>query len=868
MPKKKNKIINLNIMKKPPKIARRILSVTNRNKNRKIILGDFEEFYNEIYRDSGALKANIWYYRQALISVPVFLKTTIYWSFIMFRNYFKIALRNIKKYKMYSFLNISGLAIGLACCMLILLWVHDEISFDRFHENAKNIYRIELEVDYAGRKVNWPVVSIPMGPSFKEQIPEIVESLRFNNYQALLKRKDIEFFERGCYADPSFFTMFSFKMLKGDKNKIFDGLYSIVITKSLSEKFFGKEDPIGKTLKIGSNDYFTVTGVIEDFPQNSHIKYDFITPYALFVQRDHSPENWGRFHTYTYTLLQETAAGEQIAGKMTGIFKQNWDRFKGKVNLIPLTKLHLLASGGSKNIYIFSMIAGFILLIAGMNFMSMTTARSSRRAKEIGIRKIVGARKGNLIKQFLGESYLLTIISFVLAMALVYLLLPGYSQITGKQLNLGMLLNIKILCGFIFIVFITGLISGSYPALLLSSIKPLNILKGYLLPERIGGKSGIFRKIIVVIQFSISILLIICTLVIFDQLQYINQKDLGFDKEQLMFFSMSNKISSQLESIKSELLRDPRVQNVTASSELPADIGWTKTGFDWEGKSENIGDDFSMYMAAVDQNYFTTFNIEVVQGRGFFKELQTDFSNYILNESAVKVMGLQDPVGKRFVWQDRNGSRKGVIVGVVKDFHFKSLHAEISPLAFIPEPSRFNYLCLKINAAGNELISTIDYVKKTWIKFEPDVPFRYSFLSDISNSMYKKEQRTGRIFSGFSILAVLVSCLGLFGLSAYVSEQKTKEIGIRKVFGASLYNILNLISKEFLLLIIVGNIISWPVGYYVMIKWLENFAYHTDLSIFMFLFSGLLAFIITLFTISYQSLKAASANPVDSLKYE
>ena len=297
-------------MKKPPKITRWILSVTNRNKNRRIILGDFEEFYNEIQRDSGVFKANLWYWRQALKSVPVFIKTSIYWSFIMFKNYLKVALRNFKRYKIYSFLNISGLAVGLACCLLIMLWIQNEISYDRFHENAEEIYRIELDVDYAGRQINWPVVATPMGPAFNEQIPEVIETLRFNNYQALLKRNDIEFFEAGCYADPSFFTMFSFKMIKGDKSDVLNGLYSIVITKSLSEKYFGNENPIGKFLRMGSKDYFTVTGVIEDFPQTSHIKYDFIIPYALFVQRDHSPESWSRLHSYTYTLLQKNAVPE------------------------------------------------------------------------------------------------------------------------------------------------------------------------------------------------------------------------------------------------------------------------------------------------------------------------------------------------------------------------------------------------------------------------------------------------------------------------------------------------------------------------------------------------------------------------------
>jgi hypothetical protein len=797
----------------------------------------------------------------------MYLKYGAVWSSIMFKNYARTALRSIKRYKAYSFINILGLAIGMTACILILLWVQDELSFDRSHRHAQSIFRVNAKVN-DGRV--WPVVSIPVGPALKDSFPDIVNSTRHSPYRALFTRDENKFRERGAFVDPSFFSMFTFPFVHGDASTVFPDLYSLVITETMAQKFFPEETAIGRILKVNNEDEFTITGVLQDLPDNSQFRFDFLLPFELFRQRDREPENWGRFQVFTYVQLRTDATSERVGNKVAGYMEGRGLRSEPVLQLEPLTDIHLHAVDGGgdiKYVYIFSLIAALILILACVNFVNLTTARGSTRAKEVGIRKVTGAYRSDLIKQFVGESLLLSAAALIIALSLASVLLPAFNNLAGKSLSLGNALRGGFIWAFLGIVLLTGLLSGSYPALFLSAFKPAQILRGTFSPTESKPRSALFRKALVVFQFTISVFLIISTLVISKQLHFFRTTDLGYEKEHIIYFPMQGDMSQQVEAIKSELLRDPRILQVTALSELPLEISYQHFGFDWEGKDPELRLAFNLL--AVDFDFFSSFDIEMKEGRGFTREYSTDVvSAFVLNESAVRAMELDSPVGKRFVRPARDGQQEGRIIGVAKDFHSRPLQEEIKPLVMWIAPERYSYLCLRIESGNSEVTGLISRLESVWQRFCPEYPFNYNFLGEVSDGLYNSEERTGKIFGYFTFLAILVSCLGLFGLAAQLTEQRTKEIGIRKIMGATVPGIFRLLTKEFVLLIAFANIIAWPIAWYAMSRWLQNFAYRTSIDIWIFLAACLLGLFLTLLTVSHHALKSALANPANSLRYE
>lgn len=793
----------------------------------------------------------------------------------MFKNYLKITLRNFKKNKGYSFINISGLAIGMACCILILIWVKDELSFDRFHANADAIYRItEHQYDSSGDYFPVAVTPWPLAEALKNDFPEITESARLRIVSGgLIGYKDKKFYEDDFVAvDPSFLKMFSFPLIEGDLSTALTEPHTILITRETAVRYFGNEEPLGKVLTFHNVYEFKVTGVLEDVPHNSHIKFDFLVPFDSTLRDFDWADSWWTNNYTTYVLLVGNASLPQISEKISSYLKKVNPETRTKLILQPLTDIHLRSDyaidlyGNTEDkavyVYAFSVIALFVLLIACINFMNLSTARSEKRSKEVGLRKVVGASRNNIITQFYSESLILTIVAFFTALFMVYLLLPAFNNVSGKQLTLDSMKEPAFLLGLLTIMLVTGLASGSYPAFVQSSFKPVDSIKG--LGLKISPKSGksTLRRVLVVIQFTLSVILIVGTLIVYKQVLYMLNKELGYENGSVLYFIKRSNLRTQYDAFKSELLRDPNIVGVTSSSDVPTYSVHSTGGFSWEGKDPETH--FLIHQFSVDHDYIKTFNMHIIAGRDFSREFQADAStqSFIVNKTAVKAMGLENPVGSKFRLYDN----KGQIVGVVEDFHFKSLQKAIEPLVLRIEPARDSYVFVKFRS--EHMQEAIASVRRVYESFNPEFPLEYSFLDESVSRLYDSEQKTKNIFNYFTFIAIFISCLGLYGLAAHMVQQKTKEIGIRKVLGASAVNILAGLSKEFVMLICLANAIAWPVSYYVMSRWLQHFASKTCLSVWTFILSGLASLFIALLTIFYQSIKAATANPIKSLRYE
>ncbi|MFC1726389.1 ABC transporter permease [candidate division KSB1 bacterium] len=859
---------------KPPGVVSLIFKLLFPDNGSYTTIGDLEEAYNLMVKKDGRFRAYIWYWGQFFKAVFPLIINSIIWSFAMFNNYFKIALRNIRKQKGYSIIKISSLAIGMACCILMLLWVQDEFSYDNFHKNGDQLYRVIFEkhkpdvITHDARGAN------ATGPALKDQYPEIVDFTRFRDRVTgwLVRYGDKSFTNnRMCVADPSFFTMFTFPFIAGDPETALAEPFSMVISESMAKKYFDNEDPLGKTIKLETAD-FKVTGVIKDVPANSHIQFDYVFPILHMDDWWGDPlDSWRRdFRFTTFVQLSQNSSWEDVSKKISesNIIRRNFpESTTARIYLQPLKKIHLYSNynldssgrGDISTVYIFIITASCILLIACINYMNLTTARYYNRAKEIGIRKVAGATRKNIITQFFGESILLSFFAFIISILLVLFLLPVFNNLSGKELSINITENFSLILGFSLIVFFTGIISGSYPALFISSLKPVKIIKNTLSEK--GRSRSIFRKTLVVIQFTFTIILIIGSIVIYKQLQFITKKDLGFNKENIISLYPEEIILRNFETVRGELLKNPRILSISK--------GLTPTGWyglnsdtrpiDWEGNE--AGESILILRWSADYDYLNTFGMELKEGRFFSPEFSNDTLNYILNETAVKEMGIESPLGKWFSY----GGRKGTIIGILKDFHQVSLRRRILPLLLFFEGG-FPHMNIRISP--DDIPNTLTFLEEYWKKFVPDSPFRYNFVDEDIESFYSGERKTSTIFKYFTILAVFISCLGLFGLASYMAEQKTKEIGIRKVLGASSVNITNLFSREFLILIIISIIIACPAGYVFMNKWLQNFTFKTNVGIDTFIFSGIITIGIVLITVIYQSIKASTANPVDSLRSE
>lgn len=786
----------------------------------------------------------------------------------MLRNYFKVALRNLSRNKVYSIINITGLAMGMACCLLILLWVQDELSYDRFHKRADSLYRVTEARNDHGETKREALTSSLLAPALKEECPEINLATRFSPGGEQLIKCDGKRFQNDvmAQADNDFFGMFSLPFVTGNPKTALIDPFSVVISEKMSRKYFGNENPLGRLLNIDRRD-FTVTGVMENIPDNSHLQFDCVVPFESRREwLKKVTDKWLVSAYATYVLVDGDLSRHQMEQKISSVLSQHISDTTVTVGLQPIADIHLYSagmelSGGEpgdiKYVYMFSAMAVLILLIACINFMNLSTARSSSRAKEIGVRKVIGADKKQIRKQFFGESILLSLVALAVALALLELLLLAVSAWLGKPLGLDLAGRPELVLALIGLALLTGMLAGSYPALLLSSYQPIRVLKGALITD---SRGATLRKTLVVIQFAASVFLIISALVISGQLDFMTKGDLGFDQEHLLYVRMRGGFFDDYQSIKGTLLQNPNVITVSAGWP-PKSPHWTSNDIDWEGRDPKK--EVVMCRYNVDFGYVNTLGMEVVRGRDFSEEFATDRTEgFIVNQEAAKQMGLDDPVGKQFSYEGRQGK----IVGVVRDFHQGSLRDPLYPLVLQIDSEKLYYLLVRLRPSA--ISDIVGFLDKRWQETASDFLFEYHFLDQTIEGFYRAEQRMGTIFRWSTFLAILISCMGLFGLAAFAAEKRTKEIGIRKVLGASAASIVKLLSKEIILLVLVANLIAAPIAYYAMTRWLENFAYRIELSVSLFFISALVALATAVVTVSYQAIKAALTSPVETLRYE
>jgi len=780
----------------------------------------------------------------------------------MLKNFLKIAFRNMFRHKIFSLINLSGLAIGLFCFILIFLWVQDENSYEKTFDNYGNIYRLVGNAELSDKIFKAVVTPGEFAPYLKDQIPEIEKFTRYRPHSSeeLIKVDEQNYYEKKvAFADSSFFEIFSFSVISGNLSGALADPYSAVITRSIAEKYFGDTDPIGKTFAVFDGRLQSViSAVIEDLPNNTHFEFDILLPMLLMA-----PFDWGNHYFNAYFSLHPEADPEVVNSKIDAAILAKELDHKATYYLQPIADIHLRSdfdidmnnttSEINNNVYIFTYIAIFVLLIACINFMNLSTARGASRAKEVGIRKVIGATKKNLILQFLGESLIFSFLAMLLSLMMIELFLPTFNNITGKNIVFLVSGNSLMLLGLVFVVFVTGLIAGSYPAYFLSAYNPIKALKGIT-----GRKSAFIRRALVIFQFTLAIILISGTLIVFSQLKYIQSRDIGFDEENLVYLRYKDVIAENFDSVKEAWLKDPGILGVSKSSDIPTNTIHLWSGFEWEESSDESNSMMNFY--TVDTDFINTVGFEIIDGRTF-QQTENDKSNYIINESAAAFLGWEDPVGK---WFSFNGV-KGYIIGLVKDFNYKSIHTQVEPLVIrIGDYNQF----IIVRLAKGDVVASLNKMEKIWDKFNPDYQFDAHFIDKEIEKLYINELRTGKIFSYFTFLTILVSCLGLFGLATFIIEQRTKEIGIRKVLGSSVNALVLLLSKDFTKWIIISNIIAIPVSWYLMQKWLQNFAYQIKITAEFFIISFAVSLLIALLTISLRTIRSANANPVDALKYE
>ncbi|HTB26195.1 MAG TPA: ABC transporter permease [Puia sp.] len=793
----------------------------------------------------------------------------------MLKNYFKIAFRNLWRHRVFSLINILGLTVGMTACFLIFLYVRFELSYDKFHSKSDRIYRIVCDIKTPTETMHPGGPSWAVGPHLMGGFPQVEAAVRTTDDELLVRKGNFKFQEKSSlWADSSFFQVFDFKLVKGNPKTALNEPLSIVFSESAVKKYFGDKDPLGQTVLL-TGDGFTakITGVMKDIPENSMIRADMIVSMNTLTRKLNPglDDQWGNYGNRTYVLLRPGANAAAFEKQIPAFLeKMNGTEMK-QLNMYPTLILEKFKdayltsdrndsnSGSIKNVYIFSVIAVFILLIACFNFINLTTARSAERAKEVGIRKVVGAGRQQLTRQFIGESVLICVIAFILTIAVAALLLPSFNQLAGKTLSKGIFNNLSFI-GILFLASIgIGVLAGIYPALVLSSFKPVTVLKGRFTT---GAKGNLLRKGLVISQFTISIALIIATIIVYLQMNFMRNQDLGFNKDQMMVINSNGDPAK--DAFVHAVSSLPNVKSVAMSSSVPG--GGNMGAY---SKIQNVKGEMqiaNLDLYFVDFDYLKQFDIKMAAGRSFSRDFMTDTTHaMILNESAVKMFGYRSP--KDAVGRDFNQwGREGKIIGVMKDFHFKSLQEVIKPLSMRIEPNGCSLISIKVS--GNNLPGTISSIENKWNTLIPARPFSYFFLDEYFNEQYKSEQRFGKLFLNFAILAIIISCLGLLGLASYSTMQRTREIGIRKVLGASVGNIVNLLSKEFLRLVGIAVIIASPIAYFSMHKWLMDFAYRIPISWWIFVIAAVTATLIAILTVSFQAIRAAVSNPVKSLRSE
>ncbi|MDZ7304892.1 MAG: ABC transporter permease [candidate division KSB1 bacterium] len=784
----------------------------------------------------------------------------------MFKNYLRIAIRNLLKQKVYSFINIFGLAIGMCGSILILLWVLDELKYDRFHKDIDRIYQVMENQEYA--KGNIFTVSAtpgPLAPALNEEIPEIEFAATYTwniNYLFTLGEKSIK--ERGIYARPDLFRILSIELLSGNQEELLTTPNSVVISQDLARRFFGDENPVGKSILINQDQLHKITGVYRRLPDHSSLQFDFVLPFEDFLKTNQWATTWGSNGPRTLVKLKERSDKAIVDAKIKNFIKERNENSIVELFLYPYADLYLYgrfsngkAVGGQiEHVRLFSMIALFVLLIACINFMNLSTARASRRTKEVGIRKCVGASRRALISQHIGESMVIVFLSLLISLLLVELFLPIFNHLTEKQVAVNYA-DPPLLLLFLGMALLTGVVAGSYPAFYLSAFQPVNVLK-----QNLKSSTGelFVRKGLVIFQFSLSAILIVATIIIYNQIQYVQNKNLGYKKENLIYFTIEGEMKNQWEAFRHEMLQHPKIIGISRSNHVFLGRSTNTSGVSWPGKPANTEVLFESIL--VDYDLIETFGFEIAEGRSFSREHGADSSRVIVNQAAVKVMELENPIGQIINFWEQDWE----IIGVLKDFHYESLRYNVEPLFMIlnTDYAQFGFVRLQ----SDEINKTIQGVGAIYKKFNPAYPFVYSFLDQQYAALYWNEMQTGTLSKYFSIFAIIISCLGLFGLSVFTAEQRTKEIGIRKVLGATVTGLILLLSKDLVKLVLIALVIAVPVSWWLLSDWLNNFAYRTEMAWWVFAMAGGLTLMIALMTVSIQAVKAALANPVDSLRYE
>ena len=812
----------------------------------------------------------------------------------MLKTIFKISLRNFRKQKINSFINILGFTIGIASCLFILLYILHEKSYDRFFGNSHNIYRLGFDISLASASSKDVVSPAPAAATFKNEFPEVVESTRLSRPREYIIHLNNRNFKESkiFYADDNFFDVFDFTLISGERDHVLKQPNSAVLTEEMVFKYFGNNPPLGETIVIGDdNTVYKVTGVVRNPPDNTHLHFNMLLSMSSFAGYQ---DMWGDLSFYTYIVLKDGASIEELEAKLPLLENKyigphismaigsSWDKFKADGNrfgmfLQPLTDIHLYSNlsseiepgGNPKNLYIFSIIAIFILLIACINFMNLSTARSQNRAGEVGVRKVLGSSRNQLVVQFIAESLLYSALSMILAIGLVQIFKHPFENLSGTSLNLNLFENWWILAGVIILATLVGLLAGSYPAFYLTSFQPIEVLKG---ENKASKKSGQLRHGLVVFQFAISIALIVSTILVYRQLSFVRQKNLGFDKENTIIIKNAHKLGTHIQTFKQSLVDEAKVINASVSSAIP---GYEHTyGGKLYRSTESEEADHIVDLGAehkffsglhADYDYLNTMKIELVSGRNFSPEFGADSLSVVINQVVARQFGWDDPIGKWLYIPGETGDPTYHIIGMVKDYHFESLHNEIKPLVlYLGMHENF----INVRLQGGEMDRTLAGIEEKWYTFAPHVPFEFSFLDQDLDALFRAEQRFGQIFSYFTGLAIFIACLGLFGLAIFAAEQRTKEIGVRKILGSSIVNIIGLLTRNFLKWVLAANLIAWPIAWYAMNKWLQNFAYRINIGWGTFFIAAGIAVVVAFFTVAYQAVKAATANPVEALRYE
>ncbi|MFC2158703.1 ABC transporter permease [Acidobacteriota bacterium] len=866
----------------PPRIAESILKFITSRKYKTDLLGDTEEEYRRRRAAQGKFRSDLWYLTQVFIPIPYFIRTSVFWALSMFMNYMKIALRIMRRNKGPSVINTVGLAVGMACFILTIVWVQYEFSYDRFHSQTDRIYRTLASFEGFEGPQTQSGAPLPLGQTLKDNYPEVMDYTRYRNDQFFWRvqaDETVSFENRVAHADPSFLEIFDFVLIQGDKSTALNDTKSIVITEKTAAKYFGSSNPMGEPILFMDNKYpMYVTGVMKDLPKNSHFQFDMlINLYTADELWDIAPEDrfwddWRLLPAYSlYLVLDEKISGPVFSQKISGILGNYDPEAKATLSVQPLKEVHLysdvdydydnIGRGSIRYIYLFVLISFIVLLIACINFMSLSTARSLKRVREVGIRKVNGAYRLDIIKQFMGESFVHSFTALVFAVFLAYSFLPTLRAFSGRDLELNLLATVPLIISILAVGFLTGMVSGLYPAFFASSYDPVKIIKKTSENRKYSFLR--MRQVLVSLQFICTTVLIIVTLVILMQLHFMQKKDLGYDKNNIIHFNVSS-VRKQLDAFKTELKKNPNIIDVAAGGTPTWGVGGHRFGagesnkISWEGKTnEEI---VLMDMHFADYDYLKTYKLTLLEGRWFSREISNDRRNYVVTESAVKVMNLDDPTGKIFKF----GDREGQIIGVVKDFHGGTLRNEIYPSFFMCVPN----LKVSVRIEPQDMKGTLEYIEATWKKFVPERPINFTFLDDSLESLYSSDKKLGQIVTNYTIISLLISCLGLFGLVSFMAEHKTKEIGIRKVLGAPISSIVGIISREFIPQVLLATLIAFPVGYLITSSWLKAFAFNIGFEVWIYLVSGVLVVLLAYLTVGYKTLKAAFMNPVDSIRYE